>query len=242
MPMKILVINGSPKKENSCTLRVTNAFLRGLIGDADEAETIHLTDYNIRPCLGCLSCWGRTEGTCVIKDDIHVIKAKMLEADIIIHSFPLYFFGMPGSYKVFLDRMLSMLCTYEGQLPVPGTSFHGIRKEFERKKTYIISTCGYAQTELIYDPLLAQLDIIYGVGNYTPILCPQGKTLFDVPYPERAEKFLAKFTAAGVEARETGGLSAETQTALRKAPFPYRTFQTLLSHFWASERGTEPHD
>ncbi len=240
--MKIVVINGSPKKENSCTLRVTNAFLKGLVGEGDEAETIHLTDCNIRQCLGCLSCWGRTEGTCVIKDDIHMIKEKLLAADTIILSFPLYFFGMPGTFKVFLDRMLSMLCTYEGQLPVPGTSFHGIRPEFIGKKVYVVSTCGYAQTDLIYDPLLAQLDIVFGVGKYTAILCPQGKTLGDAPLHDRTEKFLTKFTAAGAEARETGDVSAETQAMLKKAPFTNTTFQTLLSRFWEQERGSRRDD
>ncbi len=238
----IIVINGSPKKEASCTLRVTNAFLKGLVAEGDTVEMIHLAEKNIIPCHGCLSCWGRTEGTCIIQDDIPAIKEKLLAADIIISSFPLYFFGMPGTFKVFLDRMLSMLCTYEGQTPVLGEPFHGIREGFKDKKFYIVSSCGYAQTELIYDPLLAQLDIIFGVGNYTPILCPQGKTLFDVPYPERAERFLEKFTQAGIEARETGIVSEKTQTKLRKAPFPVRTFQTLLSHFWSSERAKKKHD
>ncbi len=240
--MNIVVINGSPKKDTSCTLRVTKAFLKGLVGEGDKVEIIHLSDCNIRPCLGCLSCWGRTEGTCVIKDDIPKIKEKVLKADIIISSFPLYFFGMPGTYKVFMDRMLSMLCTYEGQLPVPGTSFHGIRDEFKGKKMYVISSCGYAQTDLIYDPLLAQLDIIYGVGQYTALLCAQGKTLGDAPLHDRTEKFLVKFTEAGREARETGEISLETQMALRKAPFTQRTFQTLLSRFWAVERGEIPND
>ncbi len=235
--MKIVVINGSPKKDASCTLRVTKAFLKGLVGEGDEVEIIHLSDCNIKQCLGCLSCWGRTEGTCVIKDDIPMIKEKILAADIIIESFPLYFFGMPGTFKVFMDRMLSMLCTYEGQLPVPGTSFHGIRPPFIGKKVYVISTCGYAQTDLIYDPLLAQLDIIYGVGMYTPLLCAQGKTLGDAPLYARTERFLKKFTEAGLEARRTGDVSLETQKELRKAPFTSSTFQTLLSRFWASERG-----
>ncbi len=236
--MKILVINGSPKKENSATMRVTNAFLKGLLRDGDEVETIVLSDCKIKPCLGCLSCWGRTEGSCIIQnDDVPRIKNLVLWADIVIESFPLYFFGMPGTVKVFTDRMLSMLSAYEGQLPIAGTSFHGIRTGVEGKKFYIVSSCGYAQTDLVYDPLLAQLDIICGVGAYRALLCPQGKTLTEPTLYERTEKFLAKFTEAGHEAREEGDIAEDTLLKLRKGPFSQRTFATLLGKFWEQERG-----
>ena len=64
---KILILNGSPHKEKSTTMVATNAFVRGMLSSGNyEAETVHVAALNIRPCLGCLSCWGRTEGECVI--------------------------------------------------------------------------------------------------------------------------------------------------------------------------------
>lgn len=242
--MKILVLDGSPRKDAGCTMRVTRAFLRGLVREGeDELEIIHLADCRITPCRGCLSCWGRTEGTCVIRDDdIPAIKARVLAADVVISSFPLYFFGMPGTVKLFTDRMLSMLSTYEGQRPVAGTSFHGIRPGVEGKKFIVVSTCGYAQTELVYDPLLAELDIICGVGAYTAVLCPQGKTLNEPTLRQKIDRFLVKYTDAGREFRETGALTPETVERLRKPPFSQRTFETLLSAFWAQERAGGKHD
>ncbi len=236
--MKILVLNGSPRREKSNTMRVTRAFLAGLTeGGGAEVELIHLSDCRITPCAGCLSCWGRTEGECVIKnDDIPLLKEKVLAADIIVECFPLYFFGMPGTVKVFTDRMLSMLCTYRGQVPVKGTPFHGIRPGVEGKKFVVISTCGYAQTDLVYDPLLAQLDIICGPGAYLPVLCPQGKTLCVPELTERIDRFLTKFTDAGRELRDTGTVSEQTLLSLRKPPFPQRTFQRLLEKFWDDEK------
>ena len=107
---KILVLNGSPHKANSTTMVATNAFVRGMLSSGKyEAETVHITGLNIRPCMGCLSCWGRTEGECVIKnDDIPALKEKILASDILIASFPLYYFGIPGQFKVMMDRLLSM--------------------------------------------------------------------------------------------------------------------------------------
>ena len=106
--MRVLLLNGSPRKEKSCTIRVAHKFVDGLRAEGDcEVEEINISDCRITPCLGCLSCWGRTEGECVIKnDDIPMLKEKILAADVIIESYPLYFFGMPGIMKVFTDRML----------------------------------------------------------------------------------------------------------------------------------------
>ena len=130
---KLLVLNGSPHKSASTTMAVTNAFVKGMCEDGEyESEIINISDLNVTPCMGCLSCWARTEGECVIKnDDMPAVKKRIEEADIIIESYPLYFFGMPGQMKLFTDRLLSMMCTYRGQKPPEnGESFHGIRNGF----------------------------------------------------------------------------------------------------------------
>lgn len=74
-------------------MAVTNAFVKGMCeGGEYESEIINISDLNVTPCKGCLSCWARTEGECVIKnDDMPAVKKRIEEADIIIESYPLYF-------------------------------------------------------------------------------------------------------------------------------------------------------
>ena len=86
--MKVLVLNGSPKGEKSNTLNITKAFLDGFSADT-EVEYITVKKETIKPCMGCFSCWSRTPGECVIKDDMQKIYEKINSADIIIESFPL---------------------------------------------------------------------------------------------------------------------------------------------------------
>ena len=66
---KAIVLNGSPRRNISSTMHVTNAFINGLIKGGYEVKVINIADLKITPCLGCLSCWGRTAGNCVIKND-----------------------------------------------------------------------------------------------------------------------------------------------------------------------------
>ncbi len=238
--LKILVLNGSPRGKDSATMAVTNAFLEGLKAEANcEIEIIELSSLKIIPCLGCLSCWGRTEGECIIQnDDIPLMKQKIEDCDIFIESYPLYFFGMPGTMKVFTDRMLSMMCTYRGQKPPTNKeSFHGIRNPHNNQRFVVISSCAYSETSQVFDSLSRQYDCICGQDKYEKIFVPQLKTLMELDHlKSRHEKFLSKFVLAGKEFAKAGVLSEETRVNLTKAPFSEATYKVLLANFWNEQK------
>ena len=113
--MNILAINGSPKGKRSNTWCLTSAFLDGIIAWAENGrkqapaiETLSVSALDIKPCLGCFSCWSKTPGKCCIHDDMRAVIEKILWADVIIWSFPLYYFGLPGQLKNLIDRQLPM--------------------------------------------------------------------------------------------------------------------------------------
>ena len=63
--MKILVINGSPKKEASDTMKITRAFLEGMNDvSGQDVKKIHVIDKDIQYCKGCFTCM-HNGGTCV---------------------------------------------------------------------------------------------------------------------------------------------------------------------------------
>ena len=91
--MKVLVLNGSPKGERSNTYRLTGAFLDGLrqVQQA-EVEVLEVGKLHLLPCRGCFACWSKTPGKCVLQDDMAGVIEKLLAADLLIWSFPLYYF------------------------------------------------------------------------------------------------------------------------------------------------------
>ena len=106
--MKILVLNGSPKRERSDTMRISRAFLDGMNETEPQAvHTIHVIDKHIEYCTGCFSCM-RNGGTCVHDDNMRQILEEILASDLLIWSFPLYCYGMPAPLKVLLDRTLPL--------------------------------------------------------------------------------------------------------------------------------------
>ena len=103
--MKILLINGSPKGKRSNSLRLSNSFIEGYREEVEKngeevtVDEIEVASLNIAACKGCFACWQKTPGVCAIKDDMPMVIEKELEADVIVWSFPLYYFNVPGCLK-----------------------------------------------------------------------------------------------------------------------------------------------
>ena len=129
--MKVLVINGSPKGKKSNSYRLTEAFINGMRQAADQTvgkaaneevkhpiqdalivEELMVSRLEIKACLGCFSCWSRTPGKCCLQDDMQMVIEKMLWADVMIWSFPLYYFSVPGPLKNLIDRQLPMVLPF----------------------------------------------------------------------------------------------------------------------------------
>lgn len=97
---KILGISGSPRNGNTSFL--VKEALKAAEEEGVETEFISLMDKELNPCLACDIC--KTEGECVINDDINDILNKMEESDGIIIGSPVYFGGVSSQVKMLIDR------------------------------------------------------------------------------------------------------------------------------------------
>ena len=140
--MKILVLNGSPKKKSD-TMRLTDAFLKGLNKAGEhEVNIINVIDRDIAPCRGCFGCWQKLDGHCVMQDDQNAILDLYRDSDVIIWSFPLYCYSMPSHLKAVLDRTIPLIQMKMVQLP-DGTVRHEPLADFSKIHTLVICGCGF---------------------------------------------------------------------------------------------------
>ena len=102
MPIKILAFAGSPRRNgNSETL--LDWVLGGMSTDKDVViEKVALTDANINPCRGCNAC--EKLNTCVQHDGMDVYHDKIVDADIILLSSPIFCMGVASQVKALIDR------------------------------------------------------------------------------------------------------------------------------------------
>jgi len=108
MKMKILAINGRPRKTwNTATL--LNKALEGAASQGAETELIHLYDFNFKGCTSCFACklkGGKSYGHCGFKDELSPILDKILQVHALILGSPIYLGAITGEMKSFLERLL----------------------------------------------------------------------------------------------------------------------------------------
>lgn len=130
--MRILGVLGSPRAGGNSDVLLEQA-LAGAREMGAKAEKIFLSRKKISGCLDCAKC--NETGRCVIKDDMPAIHAKILEADAIIHSVPLYFWAMTSQMKAYLDRWCAF---FDGSW-----NWHtGYAPIMKGKKIGLITVCG----------------------------------------------------------------------------------------------------
>jgi len=106
---RLLGIVGSPRRGGN-TDRLMDGILHAASDRGASTAKLLLSDFDIRPCRGCLSCYpGGRERCAVHDDDVSEIFRRMSAADVWILGTPVYCYGPVGSVKVFLDRWISML-------------------------------------------------------------------------------------------------------------------------------------
>ncbi|MDR2084593.1 MAG: flavodoxin family protein [Bacteroidales bacterium] len=103
--MKVVAINGSPK-QNGNTYTTLNEIGKTVINENIDFEIIHIGAKDIKGCMGCGKCYKNKDEKCVINTDIlNDLLPVIKEADGIILGSPVYYSGIAGTMKCFLDRM-----------------------------------------------------------------------------------------------------------------------------------------
>ena len=108
----VLIISASPRKGgNSDTL--CDEFMRGAVESGNTAEKIFIRAKQINYCTGCGVC--NSTHKCVQKDDMAEVIEKMLKADVIVMSTPVYFYSMDAQLKTLIDRTVPRYTEMSGK-------------------------------------------------------------------------------------------------------------------------------
>jgi multimeric flavodoxin WrbA len=99
--MKVLVLNGSPKKKGTVA-----TLLRAIAEGAQEKhelEWVDLYSLDMKPCIACMKC--RPDKICVLpSDDAHIIGEKIKEAGALVIGTPTHWGNMSAQLKTLFDR------------------------------------------------------------------------------------------------------------------------------------------
>jgi len=113
--MKVLAINGSPRKKwNTATL--LNKALEGASSKGAETELINLYDLSFVGCTSCFACKlknGESYGHCAIKDELSPVLKRIRDVDALILGSPIYLGTATGVIRSFLERLIFPYLVYD---------------------------------------------------------------------------------------------------------------------------------
>ena len=224
--MKILVLNGSPKRDKSDTMHITRAFLDGM-NDAgnNEIHIIDVIDKHIEYCTGCFSCM-RNGGNCIYGDDMRAILEEILESNLLVFSFPLYCYGMPAPLKALLDRTLPL--SSMAMQKVGDRYEHVGQADFSHLKYIMLCGCGFPNSQHNFEPAVAQFKNCFP-NNHTIITVPESP-MFNAPEAEIVTKpRLELVKEAGRQYAETGAVDSTLMAEICSPMIPENDYAAIVN-------------
>jgi multimeric flavodoxin WrbA len=98
----IIALSGSPRAGGNTDIILQEA-LSAAKAEGAEVKLIRISDYQIKPCTGCMACFSTKK--CVTEDDGENLYQEIMKADGVILGSPSYFQGVTSQMKIFIDRI-----------------------------------------------------------------------------------------------------------------------------------------
>ncbi len=224
--MKILVLNGSPKRDKSDTMHITRAFLEGMRDAApQEIHETDVIDRHIEYCTGCFAC-KRNGGTCIYDDDMRAILDEILDSDLLLFSFPLYCYGMPAPLKALLDRTMPL--SSMAMRKVGDHYEHVGQADFSRLRYMMICGCGFPNSRQNFEPAAAQFKQCFPC-DHTILTIPESPMFNASEAAVVTEPRLRLVRQAGKQYAETGEIDAVLLAKIGSPMIPEEQYAAIVN-------------
>lgn len=229
--MRIFAINSSPRTGGeSKTELMLNHLVEGMRDAGAVVDVANLREKKISPCIGCFTCWTKTPGRCIHKDDMTAdLFPRWLAADLAVYASPLYYHTVNGVMSIFRERTLpAILPFFETDA---GHLFHPLRTRVP--PAVWLSVCGL--------PHDTEFDALSDYLNHTrhkdvPIVAeiyrPAAETMMNPVFAEIASDILDATRQAGRELVATMAVSPATMVRIRQPIVDPQRFVRMGDLFW----------
>jgi multimeric flavodoxin WrbA len=230
--MKVLTLNSSPRgSDQSKTELMLNCLIEGMRDAGAEVVTVALREKTIKHCKGCFTCWTKTPGTCVHKDDMSKdLFPKWRESDLVVYATPLYNYAMTAMLKAFIERTLPsnqpFFEIHEGRM------FHPLRHKVPA--VVILSVSGMPDEDH-FSALSAHVRYLYaspGRRLLAEIYRPAAEAMTSPFLKDKADDILDATTQAGRELVRSMEISSETLGRITQPLVDAQSFADFVNKMW----------
>lgn len=233
--VKVTVFNGSPRGRQSNTHLIVEPLLEGARQAGGDTKEVFLAEQDIRQCLGCFSCWGKTPGQCVHNDDMASLIALFSDSDYVGMATPVYGMFVTALLKKFTERLLP-LNTPHLHKNEDGSFFHeGRVKRFPRP--FMIANAGFPgehNFDLFKAYMALQNPVLEVYRNCGELLRNRASVTSAVTQKKISDYFEA-LRNAGSEIVNNGRVSAETVRQINDELITSDEYMVLVNQGWDEE-------
>ncbi|MEE9913072.1 MAG: NAD(P)H-dependent oxidoreductase [Deltaproteobacteria bacterium] len=230
--MKVLALNSGPRPDaESYTFKMLTPLVEGMREAGAEVEVVNLREKKIRNCIGCFTCWTKTPGKCLHRDDMtSELYPKFLAADLVIYATPLYFHTINAAMAAFMERTLPAALPFfeEGE---DGKTYHPMRHKVPA--SVLLTVCGFPEASE-FDALL-EFFIRTRHKSAKPVaaICRAGASLLNAPpLKDIAKDVLDATRQAGREIVKNMKIEPETMSRITQPLSNARSFAKMGNMFW----------
>jgi multimeric flavodoxin WrbA len=134
-----------------------------------------LRDMAIANCTGCLQCWTKSPGECVIDDEQWKINADMARSNIVVLITPVTFGGYSSELKKGMDRLIPVLLPffrkYNGETHHPsryGNEWNlfgvGTLAVHDEEKEFLFQDIVHRNSLNMHSKVTSSLILLHGLG------------------------------------------------------------------------------
>ena len=228
--MKVLAINSSPRGDGqSKTAWVLEHLVTGMREAGAEVDVVHLRKKKINYCIGCFTCWTKTPGECLHKDDMtRELFPAFIQSDLVVYATPLYHYTVNAQMKTFIERTLPILQPFF-KMTGEGTR-HPLRHE--PPKAVWVSVAGFPE-DSVFEGLSRYVRFIFEDKLLAEIYRAAAESLVSRGNKKIQEEVAAALQQAGRELVVSGQVSEGTMAAIKQPVFESaELFHELGNMFW----------
>ncbi len=239
--MKILALNSSPRGGGESKTELMLAHLvKGMQEAGAQVDVVHLRKKRVENCIGCFTCWTKTPGVCVHKDDMsNELFSKWLASHLVIYATPLYNYTVNATMKAFMERTLPFLQPFIEQKE--GRATHPLRHQ--PPKAVFLSVAGFPEED-IFNLLSSWVNFVYGRHGLlvAEIYRPAAEMMAGIGFEEKREDILEATAHAGRELVESMKISPETMARIKQPVTDFQAFAQIANLVWKTciEKGITP--
>ena len=229
--MKVLALNSSPRGEGeSKTEMMLTPLINGMREAGAQVEAVELREKRIKNCIGCFTCWTKTPGICVHKDDMtKELFPKWLASDLVVYATPLYHFTMNASMKAFVERTLPVAEPFFEH--EDGVTRHPLRHKIP--PAVVLSVAGFPE-DSVFDQLSIYVNFLFGRSQnlVAEIYRAAAETMTRIR--EVNDDVLDATFQAGKELVTSMKISPQTMERITQPVTDVESFTKLGNMFWKS--------